>query len=156
VSAVFDLRKTLHVLVLGTGILIMSLMLARHFGSAPTVAVSLPVHDQVRHVFSVSPCLRGESFALEFVFVLTERLEFVPETRRRDFLRRSSRAGCVLAAREMPKPSLTSARPRSSPPLCNGCWGRWKTYEEAQPARARALDRVRADWVRFRIRSGSL
>jgi len=29
----FDLRKTLHVLVLGTGILIMSLMLARHFGA---------------------------------------------------------------------------------------------------------------------------
>jgi hypothetical protein len=28
----FDLRKTLHVLILGAGILIMSVMLAQHFG----------------------------------------------------------------------------------------------------------------------------
>jgi uncharacterized membrane protein (Fun14 family) len=28
----FNLRKTLHVLVVGAGILIMSLMLAQHFG----------------------------------------------------------------------------------------------------------------------------
>jgi ABC-type tungstate transport system substrate-binding protein len=28
----FDLRKTQHILVLGTGVLIMSVMLAQHFG----------------------------------------------------------------------------------------------------------------------------
>jgi hypothetical protein len=40
----FNLRKTSHMLVLGAGILIMSLNLAHYFGALHGGAVSLPLH----------------------------------------------------------------------------------------------------------------